>query len=131
MNFFVKYKEIGPLSLRIGFFLTLMFSVVFMKFGETEKVAGVWNKVGLGLLGGTTGVMVVGIIVAILAFMLLFGFYPRIAAGLLVIFFVVTIVTTFGTEIFDKLKVWKDFTLLGVALYFLFAGSGAYSIHKE
>lgn len=129
MNFFVKNKKVAPLILRIGFFMTLLFSVIFMKFGETESVAGVWNKVGLGWLGGTTSVLVVGVILAILALMILIGYYPRTAAGFLVIFFVVIIVTTFSTEIFDKVKVWKDFTLLGVALYFLFAGTEPYSIH--
>jgi len=131
MNFFVKNKKVAPLILRIGFFMTLLFSVIFMKFGETESVAGVWNKVGLGWLGGTTSVLVVGVILAILALMILIGYYPRTAAGFLVIFFVVIIATTFSTEIFDKVKVWKDFTLLGTALYFLFAGSGPYSIHTK
>lgn len=131
LSFFEKNKDVGPLLLRIGYFITLMFSVIFMKFGETEKVAGVWNKVGLGGLGGTTAVMVVGVVLAILAFMILLGYFPRVAAGLLVIFFIVTIATTLGSPIFDNLKVWKDFTLLGVALYFLFSGSGHYSIHNK
>jgi len=131
MNYFVDNKNVGPLLLRIGFFVTLMFSVIAMKFGETEKVAGVWDKVGLGWLGGPSAVIVVGIIVAVLAVMILIGWYPRVAGALLAIFFIVTIASTFGTPIFDKLKVWKDFTLLGTALYFLFAGSGAYSIRMK
>jgi len=129
-NFFERHKDIAPLLLRIGFFITLLFSVIFMKFGETAQVAEVWNKVGLGWLGGQSAVMTVGVILAILAAMVLVGFYSRLAAAFLVIFFVVTIFTTFGTPIFDKLKVWKDFTLLSTALYFLFAGSGAYSLRK-
>jgi len=63
--------------------------------------------------------------------MLVSGFYPRVAAGVLVVFFVVTIATTVGTPLFDKVKTWKDFALLGAALYFLFAGSGPYSVHSE
>lgn len=57
MASFIKSKSIGPLLLRVGYFITIMFSVVVMKFGETEKVAGVWDKVGLGWLGGTTAVI--------------------------------------------------------------------------
>ena len=127
----MKHRNVAPLLLRIGFFLTLIFSVIVMKFMNTAKVAKVWDTVGLGWLGGSTTVIMVGIILAILALMILFGFYTRVAAGLLVIFFVVTIVSTLGTPIFDKVKVWKDFTLLGVALYLLFAGSGPYSIHPK
>ena len=128
MEFFARHKNIGSLLLRIGFFITIMFSVLAMKLGETEKVAGVWDKVGLGWLGGTDAVVSVAVILAILAVMILFGIYPRVAGGLLTIFFIVTITQTLGTPVFDKLKVWKDFTLLGAALYFLFAGSGAYSL---
>jgi len=128
MEFFTKHKNIGPLLLRIGLFSTLMFSVFAMKLGETAKVAGVWDKIGLGWLGGTSAVVVVAVILAVLALMILFGIHTRVAGGLLVIFFIVTITQTFGTPVFDKLKVWKDFTLLGAALYFLFAGSGACSL---
>ena len=131
MNFFTKKKDLGPLLLRVGFAATLLFSAVAMKFQNTAKVAEVWNKVGLGWLGGETIVTLVGVVLIVLAIMILFGFYTRVAGGLLVIFFVVTIVSTFNTPIFDKLKVWKDFTLLGTALYFLFAGSGPYSMSSR
>jgi len=131
MQFFKKRKDIGSLLLRIGYAATLLFSAIVMKFQHTEEVAGVWDKVGLGWLGGPSAVMIAGVILIILSAMILFGFNARIAGGLLVIFFIVTIISTMGTPIFDKLKVWKDFTLLGVALYFLFAGSGSYSISRR
>jgi len=130
MGYFENNKDIGPLLLRIGFVITLLFSIK-IKFTKTEKIVGIFNTVrGLGWLASNAGVMIVAIILLILSLMLLFGYYPRLAGGLLVIFFAVTILSTLGTPVFDKVKVWKDFALLGVALYFLYSGSGPYSIHK-
>jgi len=131
LDYFEKHKDVGPLLLRIGLFITLMFSVIVMKLKNTTEVAKVYNAIGLGWLGGETAVLVVGVILGIIALMMLVGYYPRVAAGLLVLFFIVTISQTLGTPVFDKIKAWKDFGLLGAALYLLFAGSGPYSIHKE
>ena len=126
-KFFKRYHDIGEPLLRIGFAITIIWAVV-NKFVNPEKIAGVYNKVGLTIFGTTEGVYVVAILLLLAAIMLMLGFYTRIAAGFLVLFFLITLISTWPTPIFEAAKVWKDFALLGISLFFLFHGSEYYSL---
>ncbi len=130
MNFFKKNHDIGELLLRIGLAITLIWSIT-IKFGTPEKIAGIFNKVGLTIFGSTNGVYFVATLLIFAVVMLIFGFYTRIAAGFLTIFFLTTIISTWGTPVFEMVKVWKDFALLGIALFFLFNGSEHYSFDSR
>ena len=129
-DFFKKYHDSGELLLRIGFAITLGWSIA-NKFTNPEKVAEVFNKAGLAMLGSAGGVKFVAVLLLIATVMIVLGFYTRAAAGFLAIFFATTIVSTWGTPIFEAAKVWKDFALLGIALFFLFNGSEHYSLDSK
>ena len=126
-NLFKKYHTIGEPLLRIGIAITIIWSVV-NKFVNTEKVAGMFGSLGLGLFASNAGVIFIAILLLIAAIALIVGLYTRIAAGFLSIFFLVTIISTFGGEAFAAVNVWKDFALLGIALFFLFHGSEFHSL---
>ncbi len=129
-NFFERYHDIGEPLLRIGFAITLFWSIT-IKFTSTEKIVGIFNKVGLTIFGTPGGVYFVATLLLLAAIMLVLGFYTRIAAGFLTIFFLTTIISTFGTPVFEMVKVWKDFALLGISLFFLFHGSDYYSLDSR
>jgi len=129
-NYFIKYHDVGELLLRIGIAIMLVWATV-NKFMNTDKTAGMFNKVGLTIFGSTGGVYFVAILLVLAAVMLLLGFYTRIAAAFLTIFFLTTLISTWSTPVFEAAKVWKDFALLGVALFFLFHGSDYYSLDSK
>ena len=125
-KFFQRYHDIGEPLLRVGFAITIIWAAV-NKFVNPEKIAGMFTKVGLTIFGTTGGVYFVASLLLLAAIMLLLGFYTRIAAGFLIIFFLTTLISTWPTAVFDVAKVWKDFALLGISLFFLFHGSDFYS----
>ena len=126
-NVFKKYHTIGEPLLRLGVAITIIWSVV-NKFTNTEMVAGMFESLGLSLFASNAGVIFIAVLLLIAATMLIFGVYTRVAAGFLSIFFLVAIISTFGGEAFAKVNVWKDFALLGIALFFLFHGSDFHSV---
>jgi len=126
-NVFKKYHTLGEPLLRIGVAITIIWSVV-NKFVNTEKVAGMFEGLGLGLFASNAGVIFIAILLLIAAILLILGLYTRIAAGFLSIFFLVAIISTFGGPAFAAVNVWKDFALLGIALFFLFHGSEFHSL---
>ena len=129
-NFFEKYHDVGELLLRIGFAITLVWAAV-NKFVNTEKLIGVFDKVGLTIFASAGGVYFVAVLLLLAVVMLVLGFYTRIAAGFLTIFFLTTIISTWPTPVFEMVKVWKDFALLGISLFFLFNGSKYYSLDSR
>ena len=129
-KFFEKYHDIGEPILRIGFAVTIIWSAV-NKFINPEQIVGVFNKVGLTIFATTGRVYFVAVLLILVSIMLVLGFYTRIAAGFLVIFFIVTLISTWPTPVFEAAKVWKDFALLGISFFFLFHGSDYYSLDSR
>ncbi|MFB6246431.1 MAG: DoxX family protein [Candidatus Pacearchaeota archaeon] len=124
-------KELGPLFLRIGLALTLIFSLV-TKFGNTEKVVGMMGKLGLNFASSPGVVTALGIILLISAALLIFGLFTRQNAIFLTVFFAVTVLTGISAGILSAgPAIWKDFGLLGGALALVFLGAGSYSIDKK
>ena len=116
---------LGPLALRLGLALSLLWSVL-TKFTKTEKVAGMLGKLGLDFAANDTFVIIMGIFLLILAVLLIVNKYLHVVGLLLTVFFLFTIVAgaTAGDAPFSVgPAIWKDIGLLGASLYFVFAGN--------
>lgn len=129
-NFLEQYSDVGELLFRVGFFITIIFSV-YTKVTSPEMIASVFrNARGIGFLGTIEGVYIVAVFLALFSLMILFGLYTKIAGIALTLFFLGTILSTLATPIFSNAGVWKDFALLGASIYFMTHKTGKYSIQK-
>ena len=72
--------------------------------------------------------VILSIVYLALLSMILIGYRPKIPAVILSIFLLIFIIGTSLTGNFMELKMWKDFGLLSIALYIVFAGTGPYSL---
>lgn len=115
----------GPIALRVGLALTLLWSVL-TKFRATEKVVGLFNNLGFSFV--SPGIIIaVAIFLLVVSLLLLAGKYLHVVGLLLSGFFAVSILA--GIFAGDKPfsigpAIWKDFALLGTSMYFMFKGSG-------
>lgn len=118
-------QPLGPLSLRYGLALTLLWSVL-TKFTHTDTVVAMTQALGFSFMNKTI-IIVIAIGLLVLAILLIWGKYLHIVGILLALFFLVTILAAAaaGDAPFSVgPAIWKDFTLLGAALYFVFTGEG-------
>lgn len=118
-------EPMGPLALRIGMALALLWSVL-TKFTKTEMVTGLLEGLGFSFASETL-VIIIAIGLLALAVLLVLGKYLHIVGILLAVFFLVTLIAgAFAGDAPFSVGpgIWKDFALLGVALYFAFAGDG-------
>ena len=118
-------EPMGPLALRIGMALALLWSVL-TKFTNTEKVTGLLEGLGFSFANETL-VIVMAIGLLVLAVLLIIGKYLHIVGILLTVFFLITLIAgaLAGEAAFSVGPgIWKDFALLGVALFFAFSGDG-------
>jgi uncharacterized membrane protein YphA (DoxX/SURF4 family) len=119
-------EPMGPLALRLGLAFSLLWSVL-TKMTKTEMVAGLFKGLGFGPLANETVVIVVAIGLLALSVLLILGKYLHIVGILLTFFFLMTLIAgaLAGDAAFSVGPgLWKDFALLGVALYFVFTGDG-------
>lgn len=119
-------EPLGPLALRLGLALSLLWSVL-TKFTKTEMVAKMLGALGLNFASNDTFVVLMGVFLLVLAVLLIIGKYLHIVGILLTVFFLFTVIAgaTAGDAAFSVgPAIWKDFGLLGASLYFVFTGSG-------
>jgi len=118
-----KHRGFASVALRYGLTLTLLWSLI-SKFTAPEMVAGLFSNLGFGFV--TPGlVTVIGIGLAVMALLLMTGKYLQIAGVLLTIYFLGSLIAgAFAGEAAFSVgpAIWKDFSLLGIALYFALGG---------
>lgn len=120
-----KKEPMGPLILRYGMALSLLWSVL-TKFTKTEMVVGLLKKLGFGFATEPL-VIVMAIVLLVVAVLLIVGKYLHIVGIILTVFFLTTLLAgAFAGEAAFSVGpgLWKDFALLGIALYFAFSGDG-------
>lgn len=128
----IKLKNFAPLVLRISFFIVMLYPVIQVKFGFAINFPDAWQYAGLSFVSLNPVMLVLASTVyVILLFMILIGYRPRIPAALLSIFIIILIIATLVAGSFDSLKVWKDLANLSIAIYFILAGTGPFSLKTE
>ena len=119
-------EPLGPLALRIGLALSLLWSVL-TKFTKTEKVVKMLGALGLDFAANDTFVILMGVFLLTMSVLLIVGKYLHIVGILMTVFFLFSLIAgaTAGDADFSVgPAIWKDFGLLGASLYFVFAGNG-------
>jgi len=119
-------EPLGPLALRLGLALSLLWSVL-TKFTNTEKVIKMLGALGLDFAANETFVILMGVFLLVMSILLVVGKYLHKVGILLTVYFLFTIIA--GASAGDAAfsvgpAIWKDFGLVGASLYFVFAGSG-------
>lgn len=121
-----KHQALGPLFLRYGLALSLLWSVL-TKLTKPEMVAGLFEALGLGFVSETmVTILAIGLLIA--AVLLVLGKYLHEVGIVLSVFFIVAIVSggLAGDAAFSVGPgIWKDFALLGLAMYFAVTGDDA------
>ena len=118
-------QPLGPLALRFGLALSLLWSVL-TKFTKTEMVAGMLKALGLDFAANESFVILMGVFLLVLSVLLIIGKYLHIVGLLLTVFFLFSIVAgaVAGDAPFSVgPAIWKDLGLIGAALYFVFSGN--------
>ncbi|MFB6212422.1 MAG: DoxX family protein [Candidatus Magasanikbacteria bacterium] len=133
MDFLKNNAGLGPVFLRWGLALTLLASVR-TKFMMTDKVVGMMKKLGLNFLANPTIIQVLGVVLALVSVALILNWQPRAMGVFLSVFFVVSLLAGIfaGKAPFSVgPAIWKDFGLLGAALYLAFSGGSIEPIQAK
>jgi uncharacterized membrane protein YphA (DoxX/SURF4 family) len=118
-------QPLGPLALRFGLALSLLWSVL-TKFTKTEAVAKMLGALGLDFAANDTFVILMGVFLLVISILLIVGKYLHIVGILMTVFFLFSIIAgaTAGEAAFSVgPAIWKDLGLLGASLYFVFSGN--------
>jgi len=128
----IKPKNLAPLILRIGFFIVMLYPAIQIKFGFASNFPDAWQYAGLSFISLNPIMLILAsTIYVLLLLMILVGYRPKIPAALLSLFIITLIVATLVAGSFDNLKVWKDLGILSIAIYFILAGTGPFSLKTE
>ena len=118
-------KNVGLLFLRIGLAgVFLWFGIdKFFNYESWQHFIPDWFPM---LIPATSFILLLGIVETLIALLVLFGFFTRIAAGVAALMLIPIIISLGYNEIGVR-----DFGLLLLALGIAFLGAGAYSLDAK